>query len=169
MPALALQGSAMALAAVMFICSLIPFGSGPEVEISGHQGNTFWGAIMVDGQQSPLMVEVDVPSGGTKKQTNKPQNKPEKHPKEEKEPEPPTPGKVKITFQKKGEDIRIEYNRDMGAGDMSEEDKDRIDKVIDAVLKYSEQATVKQTVGRRVLEFLKNVKVRPAPIFFKGW
>lgn len=152
MLALALKGPAVALAAMLFVFSLIPTGPGFQSEIYGHQGSIFYGVASVKGEKLPLVVEVEAPE---------PKKEPEKAP--EKPQEPPKPGRVKITFQRKGEDIKIIY--DHTGGDIAEEDRERVDKVVDAILKYSEHAT-KKSVSSRVIEALKGMKATKRPSLF---
>ena len=140
-PGLLIQGGTKIIIAVIFgvnilLMSIIPHDNGISVQINNNDRNNYYGYISIDGEKMPVVVYLENSDGGTDD----------------------TPGKIRIVYRRneKGA-VEIEYDRNMGNGEISNDDRIIINRVVDAILDYHENAIHKKISGN-VKRFLERIR-----------
>lgn len=69
-------------------------------------------------------------------------------------PEEPVPGKIKITFHRKDEEVRLHYERDMKGGELSSDDRFYVERILSIIDDYRYNATDESSP---FLRFMKRI------------
>ena len=133
------------------------FNSKNSAEIVNYNNGIFYGNYYIDGNKVPIIVRVDENEKTYNENKTYDENKRnEKINQNERIIDDKTPGKINISF-KDGSGLEINYNRDIGNGELSETDRVCLEKVVDAIIGYIDNSVGKKITNgtRKFLDFIK--------------